>query len=534
MSTIIVSCAGPAGRNKAEETAHAVRSFLRFLLFLLFFLFSLRLFVTSLHFYRDFPSYAVVALAFFAVPATCFLWRPWPCLFWFLALVPLINGLGPFLRIFSPLPLVLGFAGIYCAWFYGVLRRGGVLDIRPNPAADILATVIFLSLLATLNAPSGQSLAWKLLLHNLDLYSPPVSGIWATQTILSGIFLLRLIDNNFHFEAKRHAPQIFRFHALTVIVFSLLQLASYKNGVLRVHWPFEDIHSYGSYVAFLFLYFLTSAISERWRLQPSLLSLFLGLLIVLSYSRITWVSVALCSIFVLFGKSWKKIVAAIVVVVCIIGFTLYQRPRIEASFEACQKRGNAWCVVAKPYVSRYFALSDVRLIWQDRSLLERVALYRKAIAMLLSSEGLGCGIGSFWRLTNVFKISSDPFGDFVENAHNYYLQVAAELGIPGLVAFLAVIWRFFSKKTKGDTCTTAIRFGGVGYLLTCMTGHPLLLSVQQFLFWFFVAAVSPVDVKNNFNGKITFAALCLFSIFYCYYVSRISVWIALNCLGLCP
>ena len=81
--------------------------------------------------------------------------------------------------------------------------------------------------------------------------------------------------------------------------------------------------------------------------------------------------------------------------------------------------------------------------------------------------------------------------------HNYYLQLGADLGIPALLLFLGIIFyayraglEILRQKDESGYVIKGLIFGLSAYLITMLTSHPLLLSNQQFLFWFVIAAIS--------------------------------------------
>jgi putative inorganic carbon (HCO3(-)) transporter len=74
------------------------------------------------------------------------------------------------------------------------------------------------------------------------------------------------------------------------------------------------------------------------------------------------------------------------------------------------------------------------------SLAGRIEIWSRAIYAIQDFIFTGCGLGAFrevvWVLYPLFTIS--PGAD-IAHAHNIFLQVAVDLGIPGLVAYLAII-----------------------------------------------------------------------------------------------
>jgi hypothetical protein len=82
----------------------------------------------------------------------------------------------------------------------------------------------------------------------------------------------------------------------------------------------------------------------------------------------------------------------------------------------------------------------------------------------------------------------------VENAHNYFLQLAAETGAFGLIGFAWVVAASLhpaltDRGARGGA-RRLLAIGALGYLATLLTGHALLLSRHAILFWGFLGALS--------------------------------------------
>ncbi len=91
-------------------------------------------------------------------------------------------------------------------------------------------------------------------------------------------------------------------------------------------------------------------------------------------------------------------------------------------------------------VADYFGVFDVRGVKVDDAnfaIVERMAHWQAAEEMFIAHPVLGVGIGNYAEAYPVYALPhwSDPLG----HAHNYYLNVAAETGILGLLAYL-VVW----------------------------------------------------------------------------------------------
>ncbi len=80
-------------------------------------------------------------------------------------------------------------------------------------------------------------------------------------------------------------------------------------------------------------------------------------------------------------------------------------------------------------------------IFEDNSSLDRMKIWEAAWKMLMSHPWFGIGLGTF--MFNFSSFAKDYRYQIVPYAHNCYLQMAAEIGIIGLVSFLLIIAVFF-------------------------------------------------------------------------------------------
>lgn len=145
---------------------------------------------------------------------------------------------------------------------------------------------------------------------------------------------------------------------------------------------------------------------------------------------------------------------------------------------------NAWELIVKtvdPRESLDWVLRG-RLAWWDAS-----------FSMFRESPLTGVGLGRVPRLMGAYG-----GGRIRENTHNLYLQMFAEAGALGGLAFIglaaglcAALARTLREATLAHSRGIALGglIGTVGFLLTLLTGHTLLLASGQILFAAFVGAV---------------------------------------------
>ena len=145
--------------------------------------------------------------------------------------------------------------------------------------------------------------------------------------------------------------------------------------------------------------------------------------------------------------------------------------------------------------------ANMQLQW---AMAYRVDMTRAAVQMLRDQPLLGVGIGEFAPQSS-YRRPADPqtgLPPAAENAHNNFLQIAAELGLPGLLAMLALLW------AVGWTLTTKLRIGHdvpvttaalaglLAFVLTWLFGHPLLVPLVAYPFWIALGAAAAVTTAT--------------------------------------
>ncbi|MEZ5319814.1 MAG: O-antigen ligase family protein [Vicinamibacterales bacterium] len=137
----------------------------------------------------------------------------------------------------------------------------------------------------------------------------------------------------------------------------------------------------------------------------------------------------------------------------------------------------------------------------------RVIMARVAMNMWASAPVLGIGIGRFLPESSNFggEALQQELGFITanENAHNYFLQVLATLGLAGFVMLIAVLagplaaaWRRGPPaRANGAPDADAVLHwwllvGLAAYLITWLTGHPQLVPDAAITFWLLFGALA--------------------------------------------
>jgi O-antigen ligase len=124
----------------------------------------------------------------------------------------------------------------------------------------------------------------------------------------------------------------------------------------------------------------------------------------------------------------------------------------------------------------------------DESFHLRILMWRTALSMCAEFPIFGAGIGQFPFQASAFN-QNEILGRIPRfNAHNQFLEVAAELGMIGgslfIGMFAAILWRAWKAfRTSRDAALGGAIAGVVAFLITCLGGQPLLYDIVAFPFW---------------------------------------------------
>lgn len=145
----------------------------------------------------------------------------------------------------------------------------------------------------------------------------------------------------------------------------------------------------------------------------------------------------------------------------------------------------------------------------------RIEVWKRGINMIIGNPFTGVGINNF---TTAEGLSHQDIKGKWSTAHNSFLQIGGELGIPGLILFCYIIWvslkrirgiikQIGPKKTDRDMFTTliALNCAWIGYVVGCF----FVSAAYSSLFYFLAgisAAISSSNLKineKNLDGKST-------------------------------
>ena len=112
-----------------------------------------------------------------------------------------------------------------------------------------------------------------------------------------------------------------------------------------------------------------------------------------------------------------------------------------------------------------------------------------SVRMIESRPLVGVGIGRYYTQSAMFMSPELAWFYGSENAHNYFLQIAAELGLPGGALFIGLfaigLWRAgrAAATQRDDARLMGVATGVVAFLITAGVSHPFLVDEVALPFW---------------------------------------------------
>jgi len=114
----------------------------------------------------------------------------------------------------------------------------------------------------------------------------------------------------------------------------------------------------------------------------------------------------------------------------------------------------------------------VKVTDENWAVVGRMAHWQAALGMLAASPITGVGIGNYGAAYPAYALPGweDPLG----HAHNYYLNIAAETGLVGLGAYLALLATAFglcwwARRRSESSFARALAMGTLGALVAQST-----------------------------------------------------------------
>jgi O-antigen ligase len=198
-------------------------------------------------------------------------------------------------------------------------------------------------------------------------------------------------------------------------------------------------------------------------------------------ARILWLLAALAEIVGLVLAASRTGAAAVAVGFVIFGvfwWTTAWRPRMRT-----------WALAAALAIGVAGGLARVWTLRSDPGALYRQQFFATSLRMIADRPLTGVGIGRYYDQSFLYASPDISWIYPLENAHNSFLQIAGEIGLPGLVLLLAIIGpigldaaRAIARRTR-DMRLVGCAVGVAAMIVTWLSGHPLLVREVAFSFW---------------------------------------------------
>ncbi len=344
------------------------------------------------------------------------------------------------------------------------------------------------------------------------VYAPIVS--WAI--LAEGLALLWLVVLTLHTEGRARVVPLLIVTSLAasfVAGYGIVQRWTGRNllafwahqdpWIVRINATFTDVNSLGAYLTLmLWIAIAVAAVREGtlWRWSWRVGAAAIAVALVFTASRAALAGAAIGGLVVMMGLR---------------GSGLIDVSRLTGARQLRILRASpVIALVLAAALVGYATVRDVRLIDQDsyldgvlytlnlrtpsaERLKGRMPLWAAGARMVADRPVFGIGTGRFYKQLWAYAPDREALIRAQENAHNYFLQIAAELGVTGLLAFSLLLsaglrgaWR--AARGTGPPrlrgMALAVGAGIVGYVFTLLVGHPLLLREGQFALWPIVGA----------------------------------------------
>lgn len=269
------------------------------------------------------------------------------------------------------------------------------------------------------------------------------------------------------------------------IIYTLIHHSTYDFGEKAGHWvmsPFFKDHTiYGAIIAMIIPLLFSWYFSEKYAplIQISLIGIiiivFFGLYF--SYTRAAWLSIAIAIIvgLIIHFKVNFKLLLFLASVACIFLFFQWDTIQMELARNTHEHTTEA-------FDERIQSAANVTT---DASNLERINRWNCALSMFQQRPIFGYGPGTYaleyapFQEAKNLTIISTNFGD-MGNAHSEYLGALAEMGLIGLLTFIAFVIAIFYSAIQlyyswpADDKQTRIKIFGMILSLTTYFSHAFL------------------------------------------------------------
>lgn len=321
---------------------------------------------------------------------------------------------------------------------------------------------------------------------------------WALQPLMYGLLYLLIYTTVSTEKEKEKALYAFLAGAVVTVAYGFFQYANAAGMAAdmeaqswvdperfpllrrRMYSTLENPNLFGAYLLMMISILTAFTLREKAVKRKTVFAgilLALLLCLALTYSRGAWVSLA----------------------AIVLGLTLFYDKRFGFLFLLVP-------VVLAFYhgqvVERFLSLFS----GEDTSVDLRFALWESTVAMIEEHPLLGVGWGTYFLAYPDYNFFIQEEGVLIFHAHNMYLNMPAEVGIPGGLAFLGAFfaqgilcWKNY--RHGKDSFTKSMGLGGVLMVMALsvisMGDHVLFSRSVSFCFWSLAALCVSCGKKEN-------------------------------------
>ena len=155
--------------------------------------------------------------------------------------------------------------------------------------------------------------------------------------------------------------------------------------------------------------------------------------------------------------------------------------------DSARSRARVVAIAAAVLVVGIVVASGIRS--NASSLDMRAGFTRAALRVIAARPVFGIGAGRYYDVSELVLPPSLAWYYGRENAHDYFLQIAAELGLTGALVFAWMLLSIVigssdrSVMDRNRVTRVAMLSGVVAYLVTMLGGHPFLVPEASTPFW---------------------------------------------------
>jgi O-antigen ligase len=451
------------------------------------------------------------------------LYRPEQGVLWFVFAFPLVNCLPYFFKIYGDVPhaptALLLFLFLLLGWLFNRSYFYSALDVPPLSKIIFLATII-ISISGVITfwryenfAPFLSDHVYELVVNRLNVRAggARMSVLFNLLSYLTGFMFLFVLWSVVRSEKliKRILRVLLASTFLSLLVALIQKFHSLAWGNQpfwitkhQINATFKDPNAFGAYISGMFCVLLGMSFFLKKKLRLVPIFMMLGILFVFPSvgSRSAFLALIVSSITFSFiiltdGKISLKKKALYASAISLAGI-------VFVSFFLLLSKGSNLSIRLSDNLASAFIARD-----SPEVILGRRALWGSAAQMIEDFPLTGVGIGGFIiELPNYGKLLGLPLPS-TDSAENYFLQIASEIGLVGLLLFFWMFWEIFKEtriKWRGRDRGGRDRFLFIGLvcgmmaLMTNFLFHSYVGSFEtQYLFWLCVGIVFVWPVNES-------------------------------------